>query len=221
MNAELIAFKNRLIDAQIRGLAIDIDETLSWTIGYWVEQMQKKFGNPEDLSIQDIITKYRYTQNVPYWQTEEARAWMDEHRNSNEIQEVLPLIAYADTSIQQINKLVPIVCYLTTRPVTVIEGTKKWLQKYNFPQAEIIARPRDVHLTEGNKWKAEILEYLYPQVEGIIDDNPGLVTHLSKTYQGSIYLYDNGETTRKDITILPCKKWEDVLQTVRDDKGNL
>ena len=34
-----------------RGLALDIDETLAWTIGAWVERMQVLFGNPEKLSV--------------------------------------------------------------------------------------------------------------------------------------------------------------------------
>lgn len=48
------------------GLAVDIDETLSWTLKYWVEKMAEKFGNPENLSVLEIIKKYRYSQNVPY-----------------------------------------------------------------------------------------------------------------------------------------------------------
>lgn len=217
MEENIAAAKRRLVNEQIRGLALDIDETLSWTIGYWVARLQRKFGNPENLSPYDVIVKYRYTQNVPYWQTEEALAWMDEHRNSNEIQELLPLIEHADTSVQKINRIIPIVCYLTTRPVGVVKGTKKWLQKHNFPEAEIIARPPGVHLTEGNAWKAEVLEYLYPNVVGIIDDNPGLVSHISKGYRGTIYLYDNIETSRKDIAIIPCKRWEDVLKGIQNN----
>lgn len=62
-----------------KGIAVDIDETLSWTVGYWVEQMQEKFGNPEKLSIKEMIEKYRYTQNIPYWQSAEALKWIDEN----------------------------------------------------------------------------------------------------------------------------------------------
>ena len=42
------------------GLGVDIDETLSWTVGYWMEEMQKLFGNPESLSVRDMVAKYRY-----------------------------------------------------------------------------------------------------------------------------------------------------------------
>ena len=62
------------------GLGVDIDETLSWTVGHWAKEMQKLFGNPEGLSAKELVDKYSYTQNVPYWQSEEALKWMEEKR---------------------------------------------------------------------------------------------------------------------------------------------
>lgn len=106
------------------GLAVDIDETLSWTIGHWVERMMEKFGNPEKLYVQEIVEKYRYTQQVPYWQTPEALAWVRENINSNEVQKELPLITDADFYLQKINEIIPIAAYLTIRPETVREGTE-------------------------------------------------------------------------------------------------
>ena len=39
------------------GLGVDIDETLSWTVGHWVKEMQKLFGNPEGLSVKELVDK--------------------------------------------------------------------------------------------------------------------------------------------------------------------
>ena len=58
--------KNQKIPRMKSGIAVDIDETLSWTVGYWFKEMIKLFGNPEKLSVKKLISKYRYTQNVPY-----------------------------------------------------------------------------------------------------------------------------------------------------------
>lgn len=209
-------FKEKLVKNNVKGLALDIDETLSWTIGYWVEQLQKKFGNPENLTVHELITKYRYSHHVPYWQTREAITWMDEHRNSNEIQTLLPLIENANHIVEKINAIIPIVAYITTRPERVIEGSKQWLKKHNFPPVDIIARPPEIHLADGNKWKAKVLEKLYPSVIGIIDDNPGLPTFLSSAYKGTVFLYDNIEHPRKDILVIPCKTWSRVLQKVEE-----
>lgn len=207
--------KTNLTAKKIQGIALDIDETLSWTIGYWVENMQKKFGNPENLTIKELIEKYRYSQNVPYWQTETAMKWMEKHRNSNEIQEVLPLIENANIIVQKINKIIPVVAYITTRPTSVIDGTKKWLKKHEFPDVEIIARPLNIHLSDGNKWKADVLEKLYPQIMGIIDDNPEVVNHLSGYYEGTVLLYDSKQSPRNDIRIIPCSNWEIVLKKIQ------
>ena len=67
----------------------------------------------------------------------------------------------------------------------------------------------------GNKWKAKVLEYLYPEVLGIVDDNPNLVKNLSKSYKGTIFLYDHTETERKDIKVVPCRYWNQVLIEVK------
>src|SRR3712207_157728 len=103
----------RLLSVGKMGLALDIDETLCKTNAYWIEQMQALFGNPECLSVQEIIDKYRYTQSVPYWQIEAAIKWMEEQRVSNEVQENLPLIENANHIVNKINEVVPILAYIT------------------------------------------------------------------------------------------------------------
>ncbi len=94
-----------------------------------VEEMQNKFGNPENLTIKEMVAKYRYTQNVPYWQHDEALKWVDEKINSNSTQESLPLIEGASVFLNRIDPIIPIVAYITIRPERVIEGTKKLVDK--------------------------------------------------------------------------------------------
>ena len=53
---------------------------------------------------------------------------------------------------------------------------------------------------------------------GIVDDNPGLIKYLSKKYHGVIYLYDNTETERKDINVVPCENWKTVAKKVKECK---
>lgn len=62
MLSDIYELKQKLISENRKGIALDIDETLSWTIGYWVEKMQELFGNPENLTVRQLIEKYRYTQ---------------------------------------------------------------------------------------------------------------------------------------------------------------
>ena len=132
----------------------------------------------------------------------------------NEVQKELPVIGGAIETVERIQKIIPIVAYLTIRPESVSEGTAFWLEKYHFPQAQIIARPVIVEKSKGHQWKAEVLEYLYPQVAGIIDDNTSIVQYFNKTYKGVIFAYSNNEVPKSDIKVLPCPAWEDVYKQV-------
>jgi len=144
------------------GLAVDIDETLSWTIGYWVERLQKLFGNPEGLSVSELIKKYRYTQNVPYWQSAEAIEWMDKHRGSNEVQEELPIIEGSSVFLNKISEVIPISVYLTIRPKKVISGTKSWLDKHNFPKAPVVCCPDEVPFEDKISGKPNFSKIIIP-----------------------------------------------------------
>lgn len=132
MNAR--ALKKKLASQHKRGLALDIDETIAWTVGSWVEQLQGQFGNPENLSVREMIAKYRYTQNVPYWQSGAALAWMDQQRHSDDMQEQLLPIEGAQSAVEEIDKLMPVVAYLTTRPTSVLVATQRGLLKHGFPR---------------------------------------------------------------------------------------
>lgn len=197
------------------GLAVDIDETLSWTMGHWVERMMEKFGNPENLSVKEIIEKYRYTQNVPYWQEPAALAWVRENINSNEVQKELPLIEDADFYLKKIDKIIPITAYITIRPEAVREGTEHWLKKHDFPPAPIIYKPNEVAHHDGNKWKAEVLQDLYPRVLGLIDDNAKLLDFLPAVYSGKIFLYDHHDNFGRS-NVIACQNWLTVYKEIKN-----
>lgn len=197
------------------GIALDIDETLSWTLGHWVKEMQKRFGNPENLSVRDLITKYRYPENVPYWQTQEALDWKEDARNNNELQTQLGLMPGAAEGVAALMKIVPISVYITVRPVTILNGTKVWLKKYGFPTAEIIAKPVTVAHADGNKWKAEKLVGLYPRVQGVVDDNAGLLQFLPNSYKGHVFLYTHTTVPDNPLeNVHVCPDWGSVVQQV-------
>ena len=205
---------NKFIQIKKTGLGVDIDETLSWTVGHWVKEMQKLFGNPEDLSVKQIVDKYSYTQRVPYWQSKEALNWMEEKRNSNEFQKELPLIENSNHFLNKINKIIPIAAYITIRPESVSVGTKHWLQKNNFPLAPIISRPDSIPTKYGNKWKAKVLENLYPRIIGFIDDSSEVIESLSREYKGVAFHY-NKIPLKTQLKVVNCKDWKTIYQEVK------
>ena len=63
---DILEFKQYLIDNQINGLALDIDNTLTNTNQDWYAQFTKILGNPENLSADEFFEKYqKIQQSVP------------------------------------------------------------------------------------------------------------------------------------------------------------
>lgn len=212
---EIVELKRRLKKNNIRGLALDVDDTLSSTIGYMLEKLMEGLGNPKNLTIEEILKKYKNTDEIPFWQGEKAEEILENIRNSNKVQRELILIKNANITVNKINKIIPISAYITVRSKVIYKGTKFWLQKNNFPVATIITRPSEVLRKDGSRWKAEVLEYLYPEILGIVDDNPDLVKYLCKSYKGIIFLYNNSDFLNKDIRVIKCKNWKVVLSNIK------
>jgi len=65
--------KERFERQGLSGLALDVDDTLAETNVFWAQHHIEAFGNPENLTAEQIIGKYRFADRVPYWQCDEAR----------------------------------------------------------------------------------------------------------------------------------------------------
>ena len=156
----IVAFKEQLKDKGMKGLVIDLDETLSNTIHYWAPELVKSFGNPQNLSTEEIIKRI-YAQDVPFWKLEELQKWIILALKSEEMTEVYPIIEGSDQAVKRINQVIPVAGYLTIRETCIRGATRRWLKKHGFPDEPVITRP-DGLKTGGHQWKAEVLVYLYP-----------------------------------------------------------
>lgn len=216
MHPFIIQLKQRLKTKRLQGLALDIDDTLAQSGDQWILRIQKRFGNPENLTVEQVKKKYRYSYNAPYWNSPEIRRWEKNIRYDDSWHRDLPLIKNANHIVNRIHRLAPVVAYLTARPKALLAATRDWLNRHGFPQAEIIYRPKAVRLPENLAWKAKVLEYLYPQIIGMVDDHPQLAKDLSKNYKGTLYLYDyHDQAPRGDIKIIPCRNWQQVLEKMK------
>jgi hypothetical protein len=214
--SKITDLKRQLQDNNISGLAIDIDETLSFTLKYWFTNMVELFGDPEQLGVLGLIKKYRYAINVPYWQTPTAKQWMTNQVYSNEVQTKLDVIGEADKYVKELIKIMPIAVYLTVRPEEVLPGTKSWLKAHNFPTAPILARPNHIQHQDGNIWKAEVLNELFPEISGIVDDNYEVLKYLPDAYQGNFFLYSMKNYVHPPHKVICCPTWPDVITAVKN-----
>lgn len=220
MNSEIIAFKKRLEDSGTKGLVIDLDEILSWTVYYMAGELAKLYGNPQNLSVGELCERMM-ARDVPFWNVEEIRKWGLLALESEEMAEEYPIIEGSDKAVEKINRIIPIVGYLTLRQTSIRDATKRWLKKHGFPDVPVITRPDDLKLEEGMKWKADTLAYLYPQVIGSIDDTLDIYNYLPSSYKGTIFLYGQTDCPKSDLSIIPCKTWDDVYKKVVEHKVSL
>lgn len=196
-------------------LALDIDDTISDTRNSALKEMLKTFGGPENLSLKELAAKYKFLHEIPYWQTPKIKKWLKSKSLSNIAQEKIAVIQNAQKFVKQIHNIIPIACYITSRPETVRAGTKKWLKKNHFPEAKLIMRPKKSLGQDGNKWKAGILKKLFPRVAGVIDDNKNLLKFLPRNYKGKIFLYGHKHQNLTQKNTVACPTWEDVLSAVK------
>lgn len=189
-------------------LAIDIDETLAQTNLLWAQHHIAAYGNPERLSPEDIIKKYRFVKDVPYWQLDDAHKWVEAHIQSNDAKLEIPVI---EEAIDVMHKI-PVECYLTNRPETTIDGTRNWLRKYNFPERAIISS------SDGLVWKANMIAEMFPNVTGIVDDNIDLLSELPRDYKGKIFLYSHQDCNISELNVILCPTWRDVEKAVNQLK---
>lgn len=188
-----------------KGFAVDIDETLAQTNLFWARHHIQTYGNPENLTAEEIIRKYVFVKDVPYWQITEAHEWIEAQLYSNDAKLEIPAITEAIEVLYSI----PVKCYLTNRPESTVEGTKKWLKKHNFPEREIIAS------NKGLDWKAKKLEKMFPEVLGIIEDNIDLIKYLQSNYNGIIFLYSNLQYINSQLKVLLCPTWADIKKEIQ------
>lgn len=217
---DALKLKEDLRSRGVRGIALDIDETLAYSNEYWFEHMFK-FHAPPPERREEIIRSQKFAEDVPEWGTPEARQYIHDTIHSNEFQEKLPLVEGADAAVQTIHSSVPIVAYITARPDSVRQGTLNWLAKHGFPEAELIMREEPVNIatlgTDKNFWKAGVLKALHPEVLGIVDDNLGLAHELEGNgYEGTLYLYGpQKEEFAGHPRVVVCPTWHDVVAGIK------
>lgn len=203
-------------DSLLSGLALDIDDTLSWTCREWVDVLHKEFGNPENLTKHEFEKKYRLLENAPYFQRDDVLARCREICVDDRYYHALPPIEDALLALREIQQVIPIVAYLTARSESLRKITVEWLTKHGFPEVELIMNTGKFSLEKKGQWKQDTLEKRYPRIAGIIDDNPDICNHLSRDYPGVVFLYRHGDTDALHPRAIACGEWSDVVEKVRN-----
>jgi hypothetical protein len=215
LSPDLLLLKQALAAQNNPGLAYDLDRTIFDTATYWVEQLKQLTYISASIPTDQITTQYPHLQDAPFLsQHRLARQWMENAIHSNQLQSELPLIPKAKPHLTLISQALPVSAYISRRPQAVASGTQKSLEKHCLPKAKTILFPAPIPPANGNLWKAACLDYLYPEVLGIVDDSLDLIDSLPKEYPGIIFLF--GQTLKPDtaLDVIPCPDWQSVLSNV-------
>lgn len=195
---------------------VDIDEVLCNTALGWVKEMIPLFGNPENLTPEELVKKYPYVQLAPFWQSEAARTWVEKAKVEPSRYLTLPQMDNASQTLKELVSAgkIKIAAYLTMRDDKLEAVTREWLTLQEFPTAQIIARPDNVEWDRRYTWKAELVASKYPDVEILVDDHLKVIDALPGGYKGTCILFGQEESPRKDIDVIPCATWAEVAKTV-------
>lgn len=212
-----IPIKTQLEKGEIYGIGLDIDDSLADTNVYYFHLIMKKFGHPKTDDPNELIRMHRYVRCVPEWQKPEIEEEVERYIYSDVISCLIPVMDGSQENVAEISGIMPVVCYITGRPYSVRKSSYDWIRNHAFPDSEIIFQPEKKELEEmgfknGNEWRANLLEFLHPYLEGIVDDNEELINYLND-YQGKIYLSGKGEKSEKR-NVIHCSDWKAVLQEV-------
>lgn len=207
-------------DALKPGLALDIDETLCITGATWMAEAFELFGNPHNLTPSEGYHKFWYKKEevCATASYQDIYEYFTPRVTCNNAMANLPIIENANHRVEQIDKMLPISCYLTARFESVREGTLELLEKHGFPKRPLIMRPDENEFPSGNHWKAAVMHQKHPTIRGIVDDNPGLISALEEygEYEGTVFLYSHlNYDADTALNVIPCKDWDAVHLAIR------
>jgi len=190
-------------------IVIDIDDTLSWTAEYWVNLFFREIGNPEKLSPKEIVAKYQFVQNVPYWKGEKLNQLTHSLIHDDLLQAELPVIQGAKKYLKLLSKSFADIVYLSKRPEVVRTGTIIWLQSHDFPKGDLVLKPTNIPFELGNAWKSQTILQTFSHVTAIIDDDQNILEHLYPQYKGYFLLFGH-KSQANDYKVVSCADWKET-----------
>lgn len=197
------------------GLALDIDDTLSETAHTCMNRLVEAYGKPQQKSVRVLLKEYGQPNKVPFWQNEDSMGFVQRNLNDPDFLRGLPVIKGAVSTITKIDKIMPIRCYITSRPKALEKVTQLWLRSNGFPEAPVVGRnPSEFRVG----WKGAYLEKHYPDLFGFVDDD---INNLSKKgplwYQIWLNRHDTERPRNKNVVMV--RRWTELEQWVQNQNA--
>lgn len=112
----VLQLKKKLINKNISGIALDIDETLCSTCELYIGKAIEKIGNPTKLSPNELFKKYKLLQNLPFYNKEELIKCIEYLINDEDIHFNVEPFENVNIEIKKLHENLNVVAYITARP---------------------------------------------------------------------------------------------------------
>jgi hypothetical protein len=196
-----------------QGIVIDVDDTLSHTSLVCARYLHQHFTPNDDIPFDQLLSEYGYAERAPQWSSSESVERLHLWLTDLDFIAQLPPIPEAQAGIKKVLEKVPLAFYLTSRQPFSYDVTVNWLQRYGFPEAEVICRPP---ATREPDWKVRFLTEHYPQTVGLIDNEIHVPDDF--TYTGHLFeLILHKKVTPAHPRLDVCKSWDEVVKILEQE----
>lgn len=198
-------------DSERLRFACDIDDVLADTWQAFLRRLNQLAGTQFST---DEVAPFVLVQNFPGWRQyleidEVVKTfWESEEFNLN-----LEPVVGAVEGLTKLTKIADLQFYLTGRPKSIREVTKKWLESWNFTEAELITRPEGLPYEEIGNWKLKIIRE--SGVDFIIEDNPHFAQLVGEARVILLERPHNSQFAFSDERVGRAANWEAIEKMTR------
>ena len=215
----LATIRRALERAERPGILVDVDDVLADTTVHRFRLMARRHGLPPGTTVEQLLERHHWAEDVPHWQTPAALADLDSLRSSDSHHRALGPLPGSAAGAAELHRLTPIALAVTNRPSTMRRSTASWMREHGFPDIPVMTRPAEAADTPAADWKLAVVAFLAPHVLGIVDDNAGLLAATPWDLPARIYVF--GERATSDGVVHPrgvrTRTWADLHDAVRAD----
>ncbi len=208
-------------DLQAQGtgrLACDIDDTIAKTSDAYHDLLSRQFPPPEALTKDSLRKHYALTGRILHWgDIPEANAFAYEFIDDPHFHAQMDPLDGAIAGTQELWLQQRLACYLTVRSEAMRSETECWFSRYDLPTLPLAMRDA-AHSASNAQWKAAALEYLFPEVQGIIDNDARIARLLEEQgYRGKVFLLGLNEHEYAPSNIVtPIEDWAELTRVILD-----
>lgn len=193
------------------GIAIDIDDTICESALAVARMMVARIPAAEGSTAEDLIREFDQPVNVPSWRTQEAMYWLKMYYESPEYMEKFLPVAGAVEALKEIEKIMPVAMYITSRMTPMRQVTETWLEKYGFPKAQVVMRSEAMR---NPAWKFEYFKQKGLTIDFMIDDNVAAWTAYGDEFVGKYVWFNRYMRPVMDDRVVSVSSWEEIKKLI-------